>query len=155
MKVTLTDEQIEKAAKAANAAACTSNPDVDVEEMWEVLPPDDQGEWRRATRAALEAVMPGEPVAWGAAYSGKIATISLTKTRHHTAPLYAHPAPEPGELERLREESERLRLETATEVRAFTQRLDGPGGLYLSEDAKHDLRDFLRAIALAEGGGDE
>ena len=43
-----------------------------------------------ATPAAQEAV----PVAWGESYDGGafFNTVSLTKTRHHTYPLYAHQA---------------------------------------------------------------
>ena len=35
------------------------------------------------------------PVAWGESYDGGafFNTVSLTKTKHHTYPLYAHPAP--------------------------------------------------------------
>ena len=45
-----------------------------------------------APQAAQEAV----PVAWGESYDGGafFNTVSLTKTKHHTYPLYAHP-PQP------------------------------------------------------------
>lgn len=150
--MTFTDEQIEKAAKAAYESRMQN---LHMPSNW-----DRQHEWdriveRRAARAALEAVtLEGEPVAWGAAYGGKIATISLTKTRHHTAPLYAHPAPEPGELERLREVAREA-------FRAFEAHWSSAGGSP-EEHAKfmqhrrrfYELYEPFRA-ALAEGDGDE
>lgn len=56
------------------------------------------GPFFRVSLDDLDATQEAKPVAWGESYDGGrfFNTVSLTKTRHHTFPLYTHPAPAPA-----------------------------------------------------------
>lgn len=155
--MTLTDEQIEKAADAAYRAYCNRG-DASAY-TW----------WRDVARAALEAVMPGEPVAWGEIvniasrakhngdcgggynFVGKDAAASaLMELRASGYEIVkaapGHPAPEPGELERL-QEALRFYAADCASIRAGDP-----------SECKYEGSPWCCArarAALAEGGRDE